>query len=80
MLGPRAQAPRQTGGAVGKEIARIVDLPAGTRPFRPMIDFLHDGAEEVNEVTKQMQARLMERLGIADLLRPIRDPVDDPGS
>ncbi|MGH8247877.1 MAG: hypothetical protein ACREUU_15765 [Gammaproteobacteria bacterium] len=51
--------------AVGKAVARVVELPAGTR-LRPMVDFLHDGAEEINAVVEVMQARL----GIGDLLRP----------
>lgn len=55
--------------AVGAAIARVVALPAGTRPFRPMVDFLHDGAEELNEVAELMQARLMDRLGIGNMLR-----------
>jgi NAD(P)-dependent dehydrogenase (short-subunit alcohol dehydrogenase family) len=65
-LSPPEADPR----AIGDEIARIVAMPTGTRPFRPMIDFLHDGAEQVNEVAARVQAELLERLGIADLLRP----------
>lgn len=62
--------PESDSCAVGQAVARIVDLPAGTRPFRPMVDFLYDGAEEVNAVAAVMQARLLERLGVGDLLRP----------
>lgn len=54
---------------VGAAIAKVVALPVGTRPFRPMVDFLHDGAEEINQVAELMQARLMERLGIGYMLR-----------
>lgn len=48
--------------AVGEEILRIVALPAGRRPFRPMVDFLHDGAEQVNATAERAQAALMNRL------------------
>lgn len=65
-LSPPEADPR----AVGDEIARIVAMPAGTRPFRPIVDFLNDGAEQVNRVAEEMQAELMDRLGIADLLHP----------
>jgi NAD(P)-dependent dehydrogenase (short-subunit alcohol dehydrogenase family) len=58
-LSPPEADPR----AVADEITQIVALPAGTRPFRPMVDFLHDDAEK-------MQADLMKRLGIDDLLHP----------
>lgn len=61
--------PDSDSSAVDTAIARVVALPAGTRPFRPMVDFLHDGAEEVNQVAELMQARLMERLGVGDMLR-----------
>lgn len=56
--------------AVADEIGRIVSLPAGTRPFRSVIDFLDDGAGEVTEVAERVRARFAERIGIADLLRP----------
>lgn len=35
-----------------------------------MIDALHDGAKEVNNVAETVQEKLMERLGISDLLYP----------
>ncbi|WJV47109.1 SDR family oxidoreductase [Streptomyces flavofungini] len=56
--------------AVGDEIARVVALPPGQRPLRTTIDFLSDGAEQVNNTAQQLQAALMDRLGIADLLHP----------
>jgi NAD(P)-dependent dehydrogenase (short-subunit alcohol dehydrogenase family) len=56
--------------AVADEIARIVSLPAGTRPFRSVIDFLDDGAGAVTEVAERVRAEFAERIGIADLLRP----------
>ena len=54
--------------AVADEIARIVALPAGTRPFRSVVDFLGDGAAEVTEVAERVRAEFARRIGIADLL------------
>ncbi len=54
--------------AVADEIARIVALPAGQRPFRSVVDFLNDGAAEVTEVAERVRVRFAERIGIADLL------------
>lgn len=65
-LSPPGAGPR----AVGDDIARIVALPPGRRPFRTAVDFLGDGAEQVSNTAQQLQAQLMERLGIADLLHP----------
>lgn len=57
--------------AVADEIARIVSLPAGTRPFRSVIDFIDDGAGAVTEVAERVRAEFAQRIGIADLLRPV---------
>ena len=54
--------------AVADEIARIVSLPAGTRPFRSVVDFLGDGAAEVTEVAERVRIAFAHRIGIADLL------------
>ena len=54
--------------AVADEIARIVALPSGTRPFRSVVDFLGDGAAEVTEVAERVRAEFAHRIGIADLL------------
>ena len=56
--------------AVADEIARIVSLPAGTRPFRSVVDFLGDGAAEVTEVAERVREQFARRIGIADLLKP----------
>ena len=56
--------------AVADEIARIVGLPAGTRPFRSVIDFLGDGAAEVTEVAERVREDFARRIGIDDLLKP----------
>ena len=54
--------------AVADDIARIVALPAGARPFRSVIDFLNDGAAEVTEVAERVREQFAHRIGIADLL------------
>lgn len=56
--------------AVADEIARIVGLPAGQRPFRSVIDFIDDGAGAVNEVAERVRQEFAARIGIADLLAP----------
>ena len=56
--------------AVADEIARIVDLPAGRRPARSVVDFVGDGAEEVLALAEELRIAFAERIGIADLLRP----------
>jgi NAD(P)-dependent dehydrogenase (short-subunit alcohol dehydrogenase family) len=56
--------------AVADEIARIVDLPAGARPFRSVVDFIDDGAAAVTEVAERVREEFARRIGIADLLKP----------
>jgi len=56
--------------AVADDIARIVGLPAGSRPFRSVIDFIDDGAAAVTEVAEREREAFAERIGIADLLKP----------
>jgi len=57
--------------AVADEIARIVSLPTGTRPFRAMVDFIDDGATAVTEVAERVREEFAQRIGIADLLKPV---------
>lgn len=59
-LGPYAAA----------DIAYIVGLPHGTRPFRSITDFVDDGVTAVTEVAERVRREFAERLGIADLLKP----------
>jgi NAD(P)-dependent dehydrogenase (short-subunit alcohol dehydrogenase family) len=58
--------------AVADEIARIVELAPGTRPFRSVIDFIDDGAAAVTEVAERVREEFAQRIGIADLLTPSR--------
>jgi hypothetical protein len=56
--------------AVAEEVARVVDLRAGQRPFRSIVDFLGDGFKEVSAVADQVRIDFAHRMGIADLLTP----------
>jgi NAD(P)-dependent dehydrogenase (short-subunit alcohol dehydrogenase family) len=56
--------------AVADEVTRVVGLPAGTRPFRTIIDFLGDGCSEVSEIADRVRIEFANRIGIADLLKP----------
>ncbi len=56
---------------VARQIVRVVGLPAGRRPFRVHIDPVDDGAEEVNDLGDTVRTRFYERIGLADLLRPV---------
>jgi NAD(P)-dependent dehydrogenase (short-subunit alcohol dehydrogenase family) len=61
--------PESDPAAVGEEIARIVSLPHGERPFRSVVDFINDGAAEVTEVAERVRQEFAQRIGIADLLK-----------
>ncbi|MCY1059541.1 SDR family oxidoreductase [Nannocystis sp. SCPEA4] len=56
--------------AVADEVARVVALPAGQRPFRTIVDFLGDGFAEVSEVADRVRIDFANRIGIGDLLTP----------
>jgi NAD(P)-dependent dehydrogenase (short-subunit alcohol dehydrogenase family) len=55
---------------VARQIARVVDLPHGRRPFRVHVDPLDDGATEVNALGDRVRERFYHRIGLADLLTP----------
>jgi NAD(P)-dependent dehydrogenase (short-subunit alcohol dehydrogenase family) len=57
-------------GEVAREIARVVDLPKGERPFRVHVDPSHDGAEEVFDHGDRIRADFYRRIGLEGLLRP----------
>ena len=57
--------------AVADDITRIVGLPAGTRPFRSVTDFIDDGAAEVTLVAERVREEFARRIGIADMLKPV---------
>jgi hypothetical protein len=53
---------------VSAEIARIVDLPVGRRPFRVTIDPANDGSQEVSDVADRVRREFLTRIDLADLL------------
>ena len=57
---------------VSDEIARIVALPDGQRPYRVHIDPANDGSEEVSDVADRIRAQFLARVDLADLLSPAR--------
>jgi NAD(P)-dependent dehydrogenase (short-subunit alcohol dehydrogenase family) len=57
---------------VARQIARVVDLPKGERPFRVHVDPAHDGAEEVFDHGDRIRADFYRRVGLEDLLHPAR--------
>ena len=55
---------------VADEIARVVDLPKGKRPFRVHIDPADDGAALVAEVGDRIRREFLRRIDLDDLLSP----------
>ena len=55
-------------GEVADEIVRVVNLPAGQRPFRTHIDPSRDGSEVASAVSDRIRAEFYRRIGIAELL------------
>ncbi|MBV2353815.1 SDR family oxidoreductase [Streptomyces sp. J2-1] len=53
---------------VSDEIARIVGLPDGERPYRVHIDPANDGSEEVSDVADRIRREFLTRVELADLL------------
>jgi NAD(P)-dependent dehydrogenase (short-subunit alcohol dehydrogenase family) len=57
---------------VARAIVRVVGMPKGTRPFRVHIDPADDGAAVVNAVADRVRAEFLGRIGLSDLLHPVR--------
>ena len=53
---------------VADEITRVIDLPAGRRPFRVHVDPSKDGSEVVSAVNDRIRAEFYRRIGIQELL------------
>jgi NAD(P)-dependent dehydrogenase (short-subunit alcohol dehydrogenase family) len=53
---------------VSDEIARIVALPEGERPYRVHIDPANDGSEEVSNVADRIRREFLTRIELDDLL------------
>ena len=58
---------------VADEVARVVALPAGTRPFRVHVDPANDGSAEVSAVADRIQREFKKRIGLDDLVEPQSD-------
>lgn len=58
--------------AVARGIVDIVNAPIGKRPFRVHVDPSHDGSEIVSGVADRVRAEMFRRIGLEDLLSPIR--------
>ena len=56
---------------VSDEIARIVALPVGQRPYRVHIDPADDGSEEVSQVADRIRSEFLTRIGLEDLLHAV---------
>ncbi|WP_326567794.1 SDR family oxidoreductase [Amycolatopsis rhabdoformis] len=54
--------------SVSAEIARIVGLPRGERPYRVVIDPSDDGSAEVSAVADRIHREFYERIDLVDLL------------
>ncbi|GAA3749678.1 SDR family oxidoreductase [Streptomyces tremellae] len=64
-----ALAPEGTDASlVSAEIARIVALPRGERPYRVHIDPANDGSGEVSDVADRIRRDFLTRVGLDDLL------------
>jgi NAD(P)-dependent dehydrogenase (short-subunit alcohol dehydrogenase family) len=53
---------------VADEIARVLALPFGQRPFRTVVDPTGSGVPEVNDVITQARNTFVERMGFGELL------------
>jgi len=53
---------------VSDEIARIVALPPGERPYRVHVDPADDGSQEVSEVADRVRRDFLARVDLSDLL------------
>jgi hypothetical protein len=54
--------------AVADEFVRIVSLPAGTRPFRSVVDFTQGHVEEGSALLWKLQKDYLARMGFGSLL------------
>jgi NAD(P)-dependent dehydrogenase (short-subunit alcohol dehydrogenase family) len=57
-------------GEVAREIARIVGMKHGTRPYRVVIDPADDGSSSVSVVADRIRREFLTRIGLEDLLKP----------
>ncbi|MCQ4209684.1 SDR family oxidoreductase [Streptomyces longispororuber] len=57
-----------TASLVSDEIARVIALPAGKRPFRVHVDPADDGSQEVSDTADRIRREFLTRIDLADLL------------
>eukprot|EP00828_Plagiopyla_frontata_P004596 TRINITY_DN11694_c0_g1_i4.p1 TRINITY_DN11694_c0_g1~~TRINITY_DN11694_c0_g1_i4.p1 ORF type:complete len:443 (+),score=119.67 TRINITY_DN11694_c0_g1_i4:2-1330(+) len=57
---------------VADAVVEVVGMPFGARPFRVHIDPSGDGAEVVNAMADRIRAELLRRIGLEDVLSPVR--------
>ena len=55
---------------IADEVARILDLPFGGKPFRSVVDYTDSGVEQVNVLAARTRQQFVRRLGFEELLRP----------
>ena len=60
----------QPAQAVADEVARVLALPRGKKPFRSEVDFSEWGAGVVDVVSQHETARLYGNMGLGHLIRP----------
>jgi NAD(P)-dependent dehydrogenase (short-subunit alcohol dehydrogenase family) len=54
--------------AVADEIARVLALPIGGKPFRTVVDFSDSGVSAANDAVTQARTAFVERMGFGELL------------
>lgn len=57
-------------GEVSRLMAKIVEMPHGTRPYRIHVDPSNDGSEVVSAVADRVRAEMFRTLGMEDMLKP----------
>jgi NAD(P)-dependent dehydrogenase (short-subunit alcohol dehydrogenase family) len=63
---------------VGDAIAKIIDMPFGKRPFRVHIDPTHDSAEVSFALIDRMGTEMLHRVGLDELLIPVKITPERP--
>ena len=65
--------PDADAGLVADAIVKVVDAPFGKRPFRVHIDPTQDGAEVAFAVIDRVRTEMLHRVGLEELLSPVKD-------